>query len=826
MSASARVVIIGSGIVGNSVAYHLAKMGWNDLLVIDKGPLHENHGSTSHAPGGVVPLSHSKIIAQLGIYSAQFYRDLEPFAGKPMVFTAGQLEVAISKERLQDLKRLKGSAAAFGAESFILSPQESVEKMPLLNPDAIVGSLFVPMGAIAKGALVSAALQRDASAMTSIRFSGDTPVVDFELKNGRMVAVLTSNPDLPRIECDYVVLCTNIWSPAMTEKFGVHLPLMAFEHQYMRTEPLAELAHIDTSDPYQEVTYPTTRELDSVMYYRQHHNSYGIGNYNHPAHMVRPSFLLEDLTRTAKHAFTPEDYYGKPSSLANTLIPALKDKKMVDSFNGMFAFPIDGYPMIGETSIGGFWTAVGSWLTHAPGVGKCLAEWMTNGDTEWDMRQTNVRRFHDFQTTDKYVSLVTKKNYREIYDVIHPRQPISEPRNVRLSPFDARHRALGASFTAFAGLELPNWYEANAGLVEKYKSQIPDRTGWEAIFWSPIQGAEHLETRNNVALFDLTGLSIIEVKGPGATQYVDYLCTNKTDTEIGKVVYTCMLTPKGGIKRDLAVTRLAEDTYWMFVGEGNLPLDRDWLEQNAPSDLNSPSVSVRDISNSYAALGLWGPNARKVLQKVTTADICPNCFPYFTAKWIDIGMNKALALRVSYAGELGWELHFPFDAALPIWDELWEAGKEFDMTAAGMGAFDSLRLEKGYRGWGTDIHTEYNPYEAGLGWTVKLKKGDFIGREACVEFKEKPLKKKFCAMTLEGGVALGYEAIYADGKCIGHTTSANNAYSLGTFLCYGYLPTQYSEPGTKLELEYLGRRQVATVVAEPLYDPKMEKLLG
>jgi dimethylglycine oxidase len=819
---TARVVIIGSGIVGNSVAYHLAKMGWDDLLLIDKGPLHENHGSTSHAPGGVVPLSHSKIIAQLGLYAAQFYREIEPLEGKPLMFPVGQLELAISKERLRDLTRLRGSAKAFGADSFVLSPEETVKKMPLVNPDAIEGSLFIPMGCIAKGALANAALQRDAAKLASIRCVGDTPVADFELKNGRIAAVITSNPEMPRIECEHVVLCTNIWSPAMTEKFGVHLPLMAFEHQYTRTEVLPELSHVDPNDPSQEVIYPTTRELDSVMYYRQHHNSYGIGNYNHPAHMVRPSYLLGDMSRTAMHPFTPEDFYGKPWDLATRVIPAFKDKKLIDPFNGMFAFPIDGYPMIGETTIGGFWTAVGSWLTHAPGVAKCLAEWMTHGDTEWDMRQVNVRRFHDYQTTDKFISVVTKKNYREIYEVIHPRQPITEPRNVRMSPFDVRHRSLGATFTTFAGIELPNWYEANKPLVEKYKSQIPQRSGWEEMFWSRVQGAEHLETRNNVALFDLTGLSIIEVKGSGAAKYVDYLCSNTMNTEVGKVVYTCMLTPKGTIKRDLAVTRISEDTFWMFVGEGNLPLDRDWIKQNAPAE----GVSISDISNSYAALGLWGPNARKVLQKVTMADICPQCFPYFTAKWIDIGMSKALALRVSYAGELGWELHFPFDAALPIWDELWNAGKEFGMIAAGMGAFDSLRLEKGYRGWGIDIHTEYNPYEAGMGWTVKLKKENFIGREACLEHKQNPLKKKLCAITIENGMALGYEAIYADGQCIGHTTSANNAYSLGTFLCYGYLPIEYTEVGTRLEVEYLGRKQPASVVAEPLYDPKMEKLLS
>jgi len=825
MPRQANVVIIGSGIVGNSVAYHLAKLGWSDIMVIDKGPLHENHGSTSHAPGGVVPLAHSKLMSQLGLYSAQFYRDIEETnqTGLATVFPVGQLELAVSERRLRDLKRLKGSATAFGADVFVLSPEETVQKNPFINPEAISGSLFIPLGAIVRGARASALLQRNVADMTTAQFVGDSPVIDFEIASGRIKAVLTSNPELPRIECEHVVLASNIWSPAMSEKFGVHLPLMPFEHQYMQTEPLAELSHIDTQDPKQEVTIPTTRDLDAVMYFRQHHNRYGIGSYHHPAHAVSPRFLNEDMSRTAIHAFTPDDYHGDAQNLAETVMPVLKGKALQEPFNGIFAFPVDGYPIMGESQVKGFWTAVGSWLTHGPGVGKCIAEWMTEGKTEWDMRQVNVRRFHDFQTTDKFVSVVTAKNYREIYDVIHPKQALTEPRNVRLSPFDIRHKELKANYTVFAGIELPNWYEANAALLKKYKDQIPERTGWEAEFWSPIQAAEHLETRNNVALYDLTGLSIIEIKGEAATAYVDYLCSNKTKTEIGKVVYTCMLTPEGGIKRDLAVCRMEENSYWMFVGEGTLPLDRDWIKSNAAGK----SVSINDISNAYTAVGLWGPNARNVLEKVTTADLSSSSFPYFTAQWIDIGMTRVLALRVSYAGELGWELHFPFDAALNVWDELWAAGKAFGMIAAGQGAFDSLRLEKGYRAWGTDIYTEYNPYEAGLGWTVKLKKGNFIGRDACAVLKAKPLKKKLCAITLdEGGIALGYEAIYAKGKCIGHTSSGNTAYSIGKNLCYAYLPIEHAEVGTKLELEYLDQRYPATVVSEPLYDPKMEKLLS
>ncbi|MCB9097999.1 MAG: FAD-dependent oxidoreductase [Anaerolineales bacterium] len=819
MSEKVRLVIIGSGIVGCAVAYHLTQFGWRDIVLIDKGELFENDGSTSHAPGGVVPLSHSKLLTQLGSYTSRLISGLKPFRTDRNTFNrVGQLEVAISETRWQDLIRLHGESQGFGCESHLLTLAETKAKLPIINEEAFVGSLFIPSGGICKGADVSAALARDAEATGGARFIGHTAMTDIEVTNGRVAAVLTDNPAMPRIECEQVLLCANIWAPALSEKLGVALPLMAFEHQYVRTKPLPQLAQFDRNDKDQEVIYPTTRELDSAMYYRQHWDGYGIGSYWHRPHMVRP----RELQKTAINPFTPDDFFGQPWGQAQNLLPVLRDAEIESGINGMFAFSIDGMPIIGESRVKGFWAAVASWITHAGGVAKSVAEWMDTGEPEWDMRQAHIHRFHGFQTTDAYTSVITKKNYREVYDIVHPRQSVSEPRNVRLSPFYPRLQDLKAEYTAFAGVELPNWFEENSRLLEKYDDRIPARTGWATQHWSRIQGAEHLATRENVALFDLTGLSIIEVKGSGAAACVNYLCSNQMDVAVGRVVYTTWLTPKGGVKRDLTVARVAADSFWLFVGEGTLPQDLAWVQQYAPQD---GSVTVADISNSYTALGLWGPNARKVLEKVTTADVSNESFPYFTAQWITIGLTPVLALRISYAGELGWELHFPVDMALQTWDLLWEAGREFDMVAAGMGAFDSLRLEKGYRLWGGDVYTEYNPYESGLGWTVKLKKGDFIGREACLKLKDKPLKKKLCCLTFNnGGMALGYEAIFADGQCIGHVTSANYGYAVEKFVMYGYLPSAQTQEGTQLEIEYFGERYPATVVAEPLYDPNMEKL--
>ena len=822
----AQVVVIGAGVVGASVAWHLAEKGWKDVIVVDKGPIPVNDGSTSHAPGGVVAISHSKVMTQMAQYATELYRRLEPVADFPRrsYNAVGGLDVALSEEKWTDLVRLEGKAKAWHINAQLLGPKETKEKMPLINEKLIKGSIFVENSALVSGVHLVKALLRDA-AQKGVQVFANTGVTDIEVSNGHVSAVLTSNPAMPRIECEQIVLATNVWGPILGEKLDIPIPLIACEHQYVFLDPMKELERFDTNKLEDEVFYPTVRVQDITTYFRQHWNTIGIGNYWHRPLLVE----AKKLAKTAMHPFTPEDF-KQSWERSQELFPLLQGHNRTRAFNGIFAFPIDGYPILGEAAtVKGFWSATGSWLTHAGGVGKCIAEWMTDGATEWDMRQVHIQRFHGYQNTPTYISAVSDKNYREIWFPGHPRQPMTEPRNVRLSPFADRHNALKSVYTTFAGLELPNWAEENSRLLEKYDDQIPERTGFAAEFWSRIQGAEHLETRNNVGLFDLTGLSIIEVKGSAATKFVNYLCSSQMNKPVGNVMYTCWLTPKGGIRRDLAVARVAKDNYWMFVGEGTLPQDMAWVQSFAPDGIfEGGSVQINDISNQSTGLGLWGPNARKVLEKVTAADISNEAFPYMTWKWIDIGMAKVFAMRISYAGELGWELHIPFDQALHVWDKLWQAGREFDMISAGQGCFDSLRLEKGYRLWGGDIYTEYTPYEAGLAWTVRLnKKEDFVGKEACLKLKDKPLKKQLCCIVSDdpGAIAFGYEPIFKNGgPAIGHVTTGNFGYSVGKYIAYGYLPSEHAEPGTNVEIEFLGKRYKATVSNEPLWDPHMDRI--
>jgi glycine cleavage system aminomethyltransferase T/glycine/D-amino acid oxidase-like deaminating enzyme len=731
-----------------------------------------------------------------------------------MVNQVGILDVAISARRMADLVRLHGESLSFDTGAKLLTPTETADIHPLINPKAMEGSILMVEGQTVAPAHVSGALQRDAG----VTVVGDTEVTGIDVAGGRVRAVLTSNPEHERLECDRVVIATNIWAPLLGDDLGVPIPLMGYEHQYLRTGPLPELDRFNPSQPEDEIVYPSVRELDTYIYFRQHWNSFGVGSYRHaprpvPASLVGPNAI---------HPFTPADFEGEAWEKARRIFPLLANtdfRTYPRTINGIFAFPVDGMPIVGPAPIEGVWVAAGSWLTHAGGVGKTLAEWMTSGDTEWDPRLIDVNRFHGFQTTRRFIEKVCDKNYAEIYDIIHPREPITEPRDVRLSPFDERHRARGAVFTTFAGLELPNWFESNSGLVEKFGDQIPARSGWAAEHWSPIQGAEHLATRNSVGLIDLTGLSIMEVSGRDALGAVQWLCSNQMDVGLGRVVYTTWLTRAGGVRRDLAVARLEPARFWMFVGEGTRPRDLDWVT----SQTSGYDVAVADVSDSFTALGLWGPNARQVLERVSASDLD---FGYFRARWIDLGYTRALAVRISYAGEFGWELHFPPEAALPVWDRLIDAGADVGLTPFGFGAFDSLRLEKGYRGWGTDVHTEYNPYEAGLGWTVRLDKGDFLGADACQRLVAEPLRKKLACLTFDHAedVVLGYEPIMSGDQCLGHVTSANFGYSVGKPIAYGYLPAETAVEGTKVEVIYFGERLSATVAPDPLFDPKMTRM--
>ncbi len=811
----ASAVIVGAGIAGTSVAYHLTKLGWRDVVVVDQGPLYETGGSTSHAPGLVFQINASKTMTNFASYTVDLWKRME-VDGEPCANPVGSLEAAWTDERLTDLKRKAGYGMSWGVEAHVISPSEARDFIPQLS-DRIKGALYVPSDIQTRPTRPAEAMARHAE-QSGACFFGRVEVTGFGVENGRVASVCTTAGD---IQTDLVVAAAGIWAQKLGDLAGVSIPLSPMEHLYAVTTPLPDLAGAQV-----EVSQPILRHQDHSMYVRQVGESYGIGSYNHEPILVDHSEILshdEAPIAPAETEFTPE-HFEKAMTAAGELLPALRGAGLTRKFNGMFSFTPDGFPILGESpSLRGFWSAQAVWITHAGGVGKAVAEWIVNGEPTTDLRECDIRRFHPHAFSRPYVRARSAQQYREVYDIIHPRQQIEEPRNVRVTPFYARQKELGAVFFENAGWERPQWYDSNEGLLDSLTVSGEARTGWEAREWSPTVAAEHVATRERVALFDLTPFAKFEVVGPGALKGLQRLAANQMNKPVGSITYTPMLTPSGGMKCDLTITRLAEDRFMVVTGGGMGLHDLHWIESHLPDD---GSVSVADISSGSCCIGLWGPRARDLLSRVCDDDISNDGFPYMTAKPITIAEVPALALRISYVGELGWEIYAPSEHGLRLWDVLWEAGQPLGVIASGGGAFDSLRLEKGYRLWGNDIHTEYNPYEAGTGFAVRMRKGDFIGRDALREVRSNGVKHKLCCITLDDpeAVVTGKEPIVDGDDVLGYVTSANYGHSIGRGIVYGYLPMSHTDVGTSVDVVYFGERFQGTVTQEPLYDPSGSKM--
>ena len=811
----AQAVIIGAGIAGCSVAYHLTKLGWREIVVVDQGPLFETGGSTSHAPGLVFQLNASKTMTEFARYSVDLWTRME-FGGEPCARQVGSMEVAWTPERLADLKRKHGYGLAWGVESHMLSLDEARARFPLLS-DRIYGALYVPSDIQTKATRSAEAMAR-AAEQAGAQFFGGVKVTGFATAAGRISSVQTAHGE---IETDLVVAATGIWAPKVGGMANVPIPLSPLQHLYAVTAPLPELAGVA-----EEISLPLLRNQDKAMYFRQVGESIGIGSYQHEPLLLDAADLPDrtvDGMPPAEMPFPPAHFEAALTATAE-LLPSLKDVELTRRLNGIFSFTNDGFPVLGESPrLPGFWSAQAVWITHAGGVGKAVAEWIVEGEPATDLHECDIRRFHPHALSRPYVRARAAQQYREVYDIIHPRQQMTHPRNLRLTPFHARQQELDAVFFENAGWERPQWYDTNLALLDLLDVDGTARIGWAAQEWSPAVAAEHAAARERVALFDLTPFAKFELTGPGALAALQRLAANQMDRPVGSITYTAMLTPRGGIKCDLTVTRLDEERFMIVTGGAMGLHDLDWVERLLPGD---GSATLTDISPGQCCIGLWGPYARDLLSRVCEDDLSDAAFPYLTAKQLTIAEVPVLALRISYVGELGWELYAPFEQGLRLWDILWEAGSPLGLIAAGGGAFDSLRLEKGYRLWGQDIHTEYNPYEAGIGFAVDMDKGDFIGRDALATARVQGNTRRLCCMTLDcpDAVVMGKEPIMDADRVLGYVTSANYGHTIGRCIVYGYLPVDYAEEETGVDILYFNERLPATVAREPLYDPRGAKM--
>jgi glycine cleavage system T protein len=810
LPAQARVVIVGGGIVGCSLAYHLTRLGWRDVVVLDQGPLFQNWGSTSHAPGLMFQHNVSRTVCQLAQASVATYREVDTPSSR-FVFQVGSMEVAETPERWRELKRRVGQARAWGLEAELIGSDEVRRRLPPLRTDDLHGAFFVPSDCAVQTvplcqALAARAVERGA------RFHAETAVTGIEVRDGRVRSVETARG---RVQSEIVVAAAGMWGPLIGRMVGVEIPLTPLQHVFARSGPLPELA-----GETEHIRLPFVRHQDRDGYLRQYADAIGFGSYRHDPLPVEP----EALPRPSMLPSTP-DAFATALDDAIARVPSLRGAPIAERFNGLFSFTPDGNALLGESSdVGGFWAAEAVWITHAGGVGKVVAEWLVEGRPSLDLREVDLNRFQPHALRRRYLRERSMQGYVEVYDIIHPLQQMESPRLLRLTPFHQRQRELGAHFFESAGWERPQWYEANAALLER-GAPVPARAGWTARYWSPIIGAEHLAVRERVGLFDLTPFGKIEVTGPGALSYLQRITANQLDQPVGRIVYTAMLDQAGGFVCDLTVTRLGEHRFRVVTAGSTLPHDLAWMRRHLPGD---GSVQLQDVSSAYCCIGLWGPRAREVAVAVSDDDWSSQALPYFSAGAMTIGYVPVLASRLSYVGELGWELYTPTEYGLALWDTLWRAGERFGIVAAGGGAFETLRLEKGYRLWGAELHTEYNPYEAGLGLAVRLKKGDFVGRSALERVRAEGVRRRLCCITLDDPsvVVMGKEPIYdpAGERVLGYVTSANYGYSVGKSIVYGYLPAEHASIGDRVKVYFFGELHGATVTGEPLYDPENARL--
>ncbi|MEV3859618.1 FAD-dependent oxidoreductase [Streptomyces sp. NPDC050095] len=815
-SDSPNVVVIGAGIVGCSLADELTARGLHDVTVLEQGPLPAPGGSTSHAPGLVFQTNPSRTLTAFARYTVEKFSALEA-DGRSCFTPVGGLELATTPGRWADLRRKAGWAASWGVRGELVTPARCKELWPLVDESMILGGFHTPDDGLAHAVPAALAQLRRAQGRGA-RFLDRHTVTGIEQQDGRVTAVVTDRGTFP---ATHVVSAAGFWGPVIGRMAGVEVPLLPLAHQYARTGPLPELAA--ANGPRIEASKPILRFQDRDLYFREHNDRLGIGSYAHRPLPVDPFAVLpydearaRDLDMPSSFPFTEEDWAPSWED-ARSLMPALRDAAVDDGFNGVFSFTPDGMPVLGESrALRGFWLAEAVWVTHSAGVARAVAESIVDGHASLDLHECDVHRFEEAQRSPAYVHDRGAQQFIEVYDVLHPLQPMEQPRPLRVSPFHARQQELGAYFLEGGGWERPHWYEANAPLVgeNSESTKVPARDAWSARYWSPVVAAEARATRERVALYDMTPLRRLEVTGPGAPAFLQHMTTNNVAKKPGAVTYTLLLDEKGGVRSDLTVARLAPERFQVGA---NSPADQVWLERHAPDD-----VHIRDITSGTCCIGVWGPLARALVQPLTRDDFSHEAFGYFRAKETYIGHVPVTALRVSYVGELGWELYTTADLGLRLWDTLWAAGQELGVVAAGRSAFNSLRLEKGYRAWGVDMTEEHSPYEAGLGFAVRLDRGDFLGRAALEQLP--PVARRLTPLLLDdpAAVVLGKEPVYVGGVPSGYVTSAAYGYTLGRCVAYAWLPPLPA--GTDVEVEYFGEKVPATVAEEPLFDPKMTRI--
>jgi len=838
--ARASAVIIGAGIVGNSLVHHLAALGWRDLVLVDKGPMPNPGGSTGHASNFIFPIEYSKMMFELTADSTAQYRELGVFT------QSGGIEVARTPERMTELRRRCTQAKAWGIPAELITPGEVNKLVPYLDESVILGGAHFPTVGVVDSLRAGTLMREGAQRSGALTVLAGTEVHGISVDGagglvggaGRRVRAVTTSAG--EIETGNVVICCGVWSPRIARMAGVRLALTPVVHQMISVGPIALFAGTPG-----EISYPIVRDVDTNMYERQHGGDMEVGSYAHRPIIVPPDevpSIEEAVLSPTEMPFTGEDFDPQLEQALELMPELLGDERagIRYAINGLISMTPDRHPLLGEMAEArGLWAAAASWIKEGPGCGRAVAELMSGRVTAVDVHEADAARFYPCQRTAGHVRGRAREGFNKMYGIVHPAEQWESGRPVRVSPVYERERSLRAVFYETAGWERPHWYASNEKLLQKYSGRLMERTAeWESRWWSPVINAEHLAMRDACALVDLSAFAVLEISGPAALEAVQTLSVAQLNVPAGRVVYTSWLDASGGFRADLTVMRLAADRFRVVTGGATGMSDAKWISDHLPA-----GAFLADLTSAWTTIGLWGPRARDVLAAVTADDVSHAGFAFGTCREIEIGGTVVLASRISYVGELGWELHAPVEQGLRLWDTLWEAGQPHGLVPAGIGVYGTTgRLEKGYRAFGFELTPDYTLVEAGM-TRRGVKQHAFVGKDAYLRQRAEPPCAVLCTLTVDSHASsdgslrymLGGEPILSrDGQRLvdakgrpSYVTSAGSGPSVGRHLLMAYLPAEHAVEGSALLVEYMGEPYPVTVAragATPLFDPENARI--
>jgi 4-methylaminobutanoate oxidase (formaldehyde-forming) len=790
LPASAQAVVVGGGVAGCSVAYHLARLGWTDVVLVEQHELTE--GTTWHSAGFVGQLRSTISQTRMIMYSSALYAELRDATGlDPGWRGVGGLRLATTPERVEELRRQASAATTYGLELHLLDAAQTRDRLPLLNVDDVLAAGWLPGDGYLEPAALASALAAGASAL-GVRILTGVRVTGLRVDRGRITGVQTDHGD---IATEVVVNAAGVAARAVGALAGVDVPVVPIQHQYVVSTPLGTESTMDL---------PTVRDPDHIVYFRGGDgDGLLIGGYVRDPKVCWPAAPLAE----PRTLFEPDlDSFAESWANGQHRVPVLREIARV--VHGPEAFTPDGEFLLGETAVGGLWVAAGfcvHGLAAAGGVGKVIAEWIVDGTTEWDVSTMDIRRFGAYAASRSWTTAKALDAYSKYYDIVYPYQEWEAGRPLRRSATWPRLAALGGALGEKAAWERVNWFGTTDDSVSAPR-------GWAGRNWSSAIAVECLATTESAGLFDQSSFGKLDVRGPGAAAFLDHVCAGAVDKPVGTLVYTQLLNERAGIEADLTVTRLAEDRFRLTTSTASAVRDAQWLRRHAPDD-----VWIDDVSGAYGCLCLWGPAARDLLQPLTDTSLSNVDFPYLRARQLLVGPVPVLVQRVTFVGELGWELYAPTEYVLTLWDLLVALD---GVHPGGYRAIDSMRLEKGYRVWGSDLTTDTTPDEAGLSFAVRASKPDFVGRAALLAARDAggPARRLRCLVLDDPStVCLGTEPVRVDGTPVGRVTSGGYGYRVDKSIAYAYVPSTV-EIGTRVEVGVFDAWHGATVVDEPLFD--------